>query len=146
MRAKIYGIGIIVLAAGLTAGMAPASHVRQVCLKDRCYHVEIATEEPQRSRGLQFRESLGKDAGMLFVFREEGIYPFWMKDTLIPLDIIWLDESRKVVDMAPDVPPCRATPCPVYTPRKQAAYVLELNAGQVRNLEIKPGDTAEFRQ
>lgn len=144
MRKKRYLTGVMVLAA-LASGMAPASQFREVCLKDRCYSVDVVSDEPARRRGLQFRESLGEDAGMLFVFRQNGVYPFWMKDTLIPLDIIWLDPSGRIVDMALEVPPCEENPCPVYTPRGEALYVLELNAGQARMLKVKPGDIAEFR-
>jgi len=96
-------------------------------------------------RGLQFRESLDKNKGMLFVFAESRRHAFWMKDTLIPLDIIWLDYARRVVYIAPNIPPCPQDPCPSYSPERDALYVLEINAGVAQQLGLKPGDLAEFR-
>ena len=95
-------------------------------------------------RGLQGRASLPAQNGMLFVFPANGRYPFWMKDTLIPLDIIWLDYSRRVVDISADLPPCRTPQCPTYAPRHEALYVLELNAGEAARTGIKPGAPAAF--
>src|SRR5215208_6354176 len=77
---------------------------------------EVATDEPTRSQGLMYRDRVPEGTGMLFVFPEVGEYPFWMKNTIVPLDIIWLDEQRKVVHVAHDVPPCKADPCPSYLP------------------------------
>jgi len=73
------------------------------------------------------RESLPQDAGMLFVFDTPGSYGFWMKNTLIPLDIIRLDQNFVVVDTA-TMTPCTADPCPSYNHRGLALYVLEINA------------------
>jgi hypothetical protein len=81
---------------------------------------------------------------MVFVFPEAGFYPFWMKNTLIPLDMIWLDEARRVVAVAASVPPCTADPCPSYPPLAggrplDALYVIELASGSARRLGIEPG-------
>ena len=73
------------------------------------------------------RESLDEKSGMLFVFPEDGRYGFWMKNTLIPLDIIWIDNDQRVVDIQ-TAQPCTAEPCPSYTPSGDARYVLEINA------------------
>lgn len=125
--------------------LAAQAEIREVCFREHCYRVEVVEEESERARGLQFRDSLEREAGMLFVFPSVGVYPFWMKDTLIPLDIVWLDEEKRVVDMALSVPPCRSQPCPVYRPRGEARYVLEVNAGEMSLLKIQPGDSLEFR-
>ena len=68
-----------------------------------------------------------------------------MKETLIPLDMIWMDYARRVVFIAADVPPCKSDPCPTYTPPRDALYVLEVNAGYTQKNSIKVGDAAEFR-
>ncbi len=68
-----------------------------------------------------------------------------MKDPFIPLDMIWMDEARKVVHIEPSVLPCVADPCPSYPPGREALYVLEINAGHSQELGLQLGDTAEFR-
>ena len=87
------------------------------------------------------RDSLGADSGMLFVFPEDGVYRFWMKETRIPLDIIWLNSSRKVTFISRDTPPCPVmrVECPVYGPETPARYVLELNARRAQELGIREG-------
>ena len=79
-----------------------------------------------------FRESLNR--GMLFVFETQDIYPSWMKNTLIPLYIIWIDKDFKVVHIEHAVP-CNDT-CPSYVPEKKALYVLEANAGFADNIIV----------
>lgn len=74
-----------------------------------------------------FRESLPKNQGMLFVFEKSDFWSFWMKNTLIPLDIIWLDEEDTVVDIT-SLPPCKTSPCPSYTPKAKATHAIELNS------------------
>lgn len=89
-------------------------------------------------RGLQFRSHLPANRGMLFIFKDENqIQKFWMKDTRIPLDMIWLDQEGRIIEVLEDVPPCVADPCPVYGPDEPAAYVLELNAGTADDLGLK---------
>ena len=68
-----------------------------------------------------------------------------MKDTLIPLDMIWMDSERRIVHIEHNVPPCAADPCPRYPPSGPALYVLEINAGFAAKLGLKVGDTMEFR-
>jgi len=102
--------------------------------------VEIAATDPARMRGLMFRQSLEGDQGMIFVFPRVGFYPFWMKNTLIPLDMLWLDPEGRVVSIAPSVPPCRTEPCPEYPPRAEALYVVELTSGFAGRHSVKEGD------
>ena len=97
----------------------------QVSLGEKVYEVEIADDHKERRQGLMFRESLADDAGMLFVFDETKIYPFWMKNTLIPLHIIWISEDLQVVDVQYAVP-CKQEDCPQYVPKEMAKYVLEI--------------------
>lgn len=107
--------------------------------------VEVVADEPSRQRGLMFREQLGPQEGMIFVFSQEGYYPFWMKNTLIPLDIVWLDPEGTVLAVARSVQPCRADPCPSYAPRNgssavdNALYVVEVNAGFVDRHNVRVG-------
>jgi uncharacterized membrane protein (UPF0127 family) len=108
------------------------------------FSVELATTPEQRARGLMFREHLGTDKGMLFVFEQEGVYPFWMKNTLIPLDIIWIDKSAKVVFISKNTPPCEHVPCPTINPGEKAKYVLEICGGTADRIGLGVGDKLEF--
>lgn len=105
---------------------------------------ELARTDSERARGLMFRPKLLPDQGMLFVFEREDLHAFWMKNTLIPLDMLWLDPNRRVVHIERDVPPCKSDPCPSYGPSRAALYVLELPAGAAARLGLKPGDRLDF--
>jgi uncharacterized protein len=107
--------------------------------------VEVVADPESRARGLMYRPSLAEDRGMLFLFPEPDVHSFWMKDTLIPLDMIWLDSERRVIAIERDVPPCEADPCPSYGPSAAALYVLELAAGGAAAHGIEPGDVLELR-
>ena len=104
--------------------------------------VEVAADDPTREQGLMFRDHLADDRGMIFLFPASGVYPFWMKNTIIPLDMIWIDDAKRVVTVASDVPPCKADPCPSYPmPNGPAAarYVLETAAGVAKKHRVEPG-------
>ena len=107
-------------------------------------HVEIANTEELRAQGLMFRDHLAPEDGMLFFFAGEGNYPFWMKNTRIPLDMIWIGSNRTVADVKFEVPPCRADPCPSYPPKGVARYVLEVAGGVARQHGVKAGDVLRF--
>lgn len=105
------------------------------------FTVELATNEAAREHGLMMRTSLAPDHGMLFVFPDTAPRGFWMKNTLIPLDILYFDERRKLVSAQLDVPPCKADPCPIYPSTGPARYVLELSAGTIKRIGAHDGDT-----
>ena len=111
-----------------------------VCFKDKCFKVELAKTSAQRDLGLMGRRELDRDAGMFFIFENEGIYPFWMKNTFIPLDIIWIDNNKKIVYISPNVQPCKSLVCPSLIPSGKAKYVLEINAGICKEINLKVGD------
>lgn len=77
---------------------------------------------------------------MLFIFEEEDIHPFWMKNTLIPLDILWINSRREIVFMSKKTQPCILDPCPVIQPDKKAKYVLELQGGISDTIGLIEGD------
>jgi uncharacterized membrane protein (UPF0127 family) len=107
--------------------------------------VEVVADPETRAMGLMHRPSLRPDRGMLFLFPDTGVHSFWMKNTLIPLDMIWIDENLRVVDVKAGVPPCEADPCPSYLPRGPARHVLELAAGQAAAHRVDPGDAVTIR-
>lgn len=90
-----------------------------------------------------FRESLAERHGMLFVFADEQPRSFWMKNMVIPLDMIFIDDDLTVVEVKRDVPPCAEDPCPSYK-SPPAKYVLEINAGLAREHDIDVGSVMSF--
>ena len=137
---------ILLTASTLTLFFMKSSSWKSVCFKDKCLRVELAVAEKARERGLMGRHYLGEDRGMLFVFSQESFWPFWMKNTYIPLDIIWIDESGKVVDMVRDAKPAGEEGAPVtFVPVLRAKFALEANAGFADKNHIHIGDQAKFK-
>jgi uncharacterized membrane protein (UPF0127 family) len=115
-----------------------------VCFENNCFEVELAVTEEERAVGLMHREYLDQDKGMLFIFEEPGEYGFWMKNTLIPLDIVWIDENKEVIFIGKDIRSCKQEPCPSINPRKPTKFVLELNADTADKIGLEKGDKLEF--
>jgi uncharacterized protein len=104
------------------------------------YAVEIADTDAAREQGLMYRERMAPGHGMLFVHERQQPLAYWMKNTLIPLDILFFDNQRRLVSQQRDVPPCSlGDACPPYPSGAPARYVLELNAGQAAALELQNG-------
>lgn len=131
-------MGILALAITAVAGCAEAENL--VELKGRQFRVELALTRDEQAMGLMFRESLPPDAGMLFVFAQEAPRSFWMKNTRIPLDILYFDAALRLVSVAERARPCAVQRCPGYPSEGPARYVLELNAGRASELGLEPGD------
>ena len=108
-------------------------------------NVEVADDNNERGKGLMFREKLNENDGMLFVFDDESYLAFWMKNTLIPLDIIFIDENYGIVDIKNAVP-CKEDPCALYKSLKPAKYVLEVNTNFTAKNKIKVGDKVIINQ
>ena len=100
------------------------------------FTVEVADDFNERAEGLMFRESMAKSAGMLFIYQRASRVSFWMKNTLIPLDILFFDESGTLVTAHENAIPLDETPIPGGG---QIQYVLEVNAGLVDAFGIKEG-------
>jgi hypothetical protein len=92
------------------------------------------------------RDTLAKDRGMLFVFPEEGLHSFWMKNTRIELDIIFIAADRRVVSISRRAQPCRKDPCDRYSPEGNVAYALEIAGGLAAAHRFAAGDLVEFRE
>ena len=137
---KTWFLAVLVLLAGCAKAASPGSNPVTVVLQGQRFSVELATDGAQRQRGLMMRESLPPNHGMLFVFPHTDPQAFWMKNTLIPLDMLYFDAARQLVSMQLNVPPCRADPCPVYPSEGPARYVLELSGGTARRIGAQPGD------
>lgn len=109
--------------------------------------VEIANTMKKRAEGLMYREHLAKDRGMLFTFDQAQPWVFWMKNTKIPLDIIWMNEKKQIIHIARNVPICTRTDdgCPQYQPNDPAMYVLELGGGEAERLKLEKGSKLQFK-
>ncbi|HLJ73059.1 MAG TPA: DUF192 domain-containing protein [Thermoanaerobaculia bacterium] len=130
--------------AAPTAPPQQASGPRVIFPDNFAVQVEIAADDATRTQGLMYRDQLANDRGMIFLFAQSGDYPFWMKNTLIPLDMIWIDDQKKIVHVAHDVPPCKADPCPSYPPGANSRYVLEVAAGVAARHNLANGQTLRF--
>lgn len=110
-------------------------------INNKNYYLEVAQNSAQRAKGLSGREKLCPNCGMLFVFNKEGKHPFWMKNTLIPLDMIWLNSQNKVVKIYTAI---NTNSLESYINDQPAQYVIELNANEVFKLDLKVGDTIQL--
>jgi len=117
----------------------------QVCFEEDCFFVELAETDKEKARGLMLREHLDEDKGMLFIYDEEGRHNFWMKNTLIPLDIIWIDSSFEVVYIERNAQPCSDFYCDPINPGSDAQYVFEINGGKAVEIGLGIGDKLEFK-
>jgi hypothetical protein len=124
---------------------APATAEPAIVLPDGfSVTVELAANDETRAQGLMYRESLASGRGMLFVFSSPSVQSFWMKNTLIPLDMIWMDGSGTIVAIHRSVPPCKADPCPTYDPKAEANYVLELAGGEAAKHGLTVGSRLQL--
>lgn len=137
-----------------------------VKIKGKAFDLEIADTSKEREQGLMYRKYLKDNGGMLFVFEKTGWYPFWMKNTYIPLDIIWLNENKEVVYVKEEAKPCASQSddlslnpidrtfnklkqnipfvCDTILPVGMAKYVIELKGGKAKELNLQNGDKVEF--
>jgi uncharacterized membrane protein (UPF0127 family) len=105
----------------------------------RTIAAEIADTPERVQHGYMFRTEVGEGDGMIFIFAPAGEHAFWMKNTLVPLDIIWMDDTFTIVHIQPSTPPCTADPCPLYGPPRKTSYVLEVRAGTAAREGLKTG-------
>jgi len=110
-------------------------------------HAELADTPQQRAEGLMYREHLDADRGMLFIFLQAQAWTFWMKNTKIPLDIIWMNEKKQIIHLEQNVPICTRTDdsCPQSRPNEGALFVLELAGGRAESLKLQRGSKLQFR-
>ena len=113
-------------------------------LKGKRIAIEIADEHAERTRGLMHRDRLEAGSGMLFVHADEEPQAYWMKNTKIPLDILYFDAERRLVSMSRAAPCSLGDRCPPHPSAGPALYVLELNAGEAAALGVARGDEIAF--
>ena len=135
----------VLIACSLLLGGCASAGGPWVELGGHRYTVEVADDDAERARGLMFRDELAANRGMLFIHEREEPQAYWMKNTHIPLDILFFDDARRLVTQQRDVPPCSlGDACPPYPSDEPARYVLELNAGEAARLKLEDGVELKF--
>ncbi len=140
-------IGFLVVSRLLSFEGEPVlgDHALVIFPDGREISAQVVQSEEERKRGLMFREKLDENEGMLFVFEEDGFHSFWMKNCKIALDIIWMDDHKRVVHIKKEAQPCQENEdCPTIFPARKARYALEVKAGIAATSQIKMGDEFIF--
>lgn len=122
----------------------PDRHYTSVNIGKTAIRAEVSDTKEERVTGLQLKDHLSDDEGMLFIYPKPAILSHWMKDMRIPLDMIWIDQNKTIIGIASDVPICKAAPCEVYSSNIPAQYVLEVNAGFAAAHHLKLGMKVSF--
>lgn len=135
----------------LTFFLASCTHGAQLTLQTQNgkieIEVEIADDDLERVNGLMYRKELADGSGMLFVFLKEAPLNFWMKNTYIPLDILFFNRNRIVLNIVENMEPCEAAAtanCPLYSSKFPAQFALEVPAGFVKKHGVKIGDVMVY--
>lgn len=136
-------LGVFLLFSANTHAPQQKLNISGVYIGEKLIRVEVADTLEERTEGLSGRTGLAADEGMLFIFPEDGLHAFWMKDMLFPIDIVWLSNDRVVTDIAPSVSP--STYPASFSPTTPVRYALELPAGLVEEYAIEKGDTFLFK-
>ncbi len=151
LRPTVAGAILVLLLTACGAAPKPVSQAtpassgpRVILPSAATYTLEVVRTPEEQAQGLMFRESLPEKTGMLFPFGDKGVHRFWMKNTMIPLDMIWMDADGKVIFVSADTPPCKADPCPSYGPDAPAASVLEIAGGRAAKEKISVGTVLHF--
>lgn len=120
------------------------SQVSVVEISGKKIKVEVADTLLKRQKGLMGKEELCEDCGMLFIFPTSNTHPFWMKNTHINLDIIWISKDLKIVEIVENAPKDSGEPAR-FRPKEKSKYVLEVNEGFVSENKVSVGDKIEIR-
>ncbi|MCR4327997.1 MAG: DUF192 domain-containing protein [Patescibacteria group bacterium] len=144
-------IFIFIVAVGISIwwwrGKHAPANVAMLAMGSHQIFVEVADTIPLRAQGLSGRDGLQDGHGMLFVYKDAGNYPFWMKDMKFPLDFVWIREN-KVVGVTDNVPIPKGSilSLPVYYPPENIDAMLEIRAGVAAELGIRTGDMVELKK
>jgi uncharacterized membrane protein (UPF0127 family) len=139
-------MSVMALVVRIAPSSAEESLVPVVTPNGFTIKAELADTPQKRAKGLMYRETLARDRGMLFTFTEAQPWTFWMKNTRIPLDILWMDGKKRIIHVERNVPVCHRTDegCPQYQPNENAMYVLELPGGMADTLKLQRGMSLTF--
>jgi uncharacterized membrane protein (UPF0127 family) len=135
---------VLLLCAGCSRTRPDSSNAASVILAGHRFSVEVAETPAEQAHGLMDRTSMPADHGMLFVFGENAPLTFWMKNTLIPLDMLFFDSQYRLVAIQANAQPCRSTPCRLYPSGVPARYVLEVNAATAARIGARQGNVIKI--
>jgi len=150
MRFSLALIGVAILFA---AGCSSPAVTDEIGLTQITFpngvriNAETMRDEMELVKGMMFRDSLPEGRGMLFIHPDEDIFHYWMYQTKMPLDIVWMDHDRRIVEMSLNTPPCKsksARDCTNYGGNFKSKYALEVNAGVASKNGLKVGETLDF--
>lgn len=120
---------------------SPTRYHHSVWVGEHRFNTELANTLAKMQKGLMFRSNLLVDQAMLFIYPKPRQMHFWMKNTLITLDMLFFNRQGILQEIISSVPPCDSDPCPVYTSAdKDNVFVLEINGGLAKKLNIQQGD------
>lgn len=125
-------------------GVAFSAPTKTIRINHTVIEAEVVDTQPERTQGLMFRENLCENCGMLFIFEEDDYHGIWMKNMRFNLDIIWIDQNKKIIDIFKNAPPCSLDVCNSMLPKYKAKYVLEFGAGFLDKHNINIGDEVKF--
>jgi len=134
-------VGFIVVAV-LNNNKNPVENSKAVNINNQIFKVDIAETDLEKTMGLMYRKTLPENEGMFFIFDKAGTYTFWMANTFVDMDILWIDESMQIVHIQENAKSCpdpTKTTCNIYNPKITAKYVLEINAGLSSKFGFKVG-------
>ena len=135
----LLGAPLLLLTLATSANATTPAATPTANIAGHRFSLELATTPAAQEHGLMDRTSMPADHGMLFVFADSQPRTFWMKNTLIPLDMLFFDAQDRLVAIQADAQPCKTDPCSLYPSNVPARYVLELNAGTAAKLGLRKG-------
>ncbi|MCC6857685.1 MAG: DUF192 domain-containing protein [Bryobacterales bacterium] len=146
-RLAVLAPALLLISCGRPSSDLSDLRARMVTLPNgQKIRAEVAMTPVQMQRGMMFRDSLPRGQGMLFIHARPDYYGYWMFQVKIPLDIIWMDSNRRIVEISANTPPCpgRASECPSYGGKEMAQYILELGGGEAARLGLQVGSVLSF--
>lgn len=134
----------LALAALLVASGSVVAEPIEIRLGDETFELDVVDDQQSREKGLMGRESLGENEGMIFDFPKGSRPAIWMRNMVISLDLLFLDEQGTIVQIFQRVPPCEAMPCEVYQAERPLRFVIEVAAGTANRLGLEPGQQVDL--
>ena len=139
------GLLLVILASFFSFISTNFESKAEVTIGAQTYKLTVADTDQARVEGLSGVEELRKNEGLLMIFDVDGLYEIWMKDMKIPIDIIWLDASKQVIYIVHNASPSLGT-SKIFTPKRPARYIIEVNAGAAKQQGLRIGSQIEFDQ
>lgn len=135
---------MILILIAISTSLVTGAEFITMFIGDEEFVVEVAKTDRGKALGLMYRKEIPDNFGMLFIYSNEDYRGMWMKNTLVSLDLIFLNSGKEVVEILHNVPPCVKDPCRSYISEKKAKYVLELKGKRSEELDLSTGDRIFF--